>query len=178
MKKDSKNEGILTHPCNMYSPKRSDTSITELIECVFEWNLRVFQTYIRANLRHELGYQSHDNTIVFRVDCFWTCHDSVRVPSPHLKAVCHSPSVGQATPNLDLMKWGRYWPESLLAVLLLVLQGPRWLRSTNASPPLKGAGWTAQKKAAARYVGTTFKSLMSISYLCQRENPRALVPWI
>ncbi|KAF9469122.1 alpha mannosidase-like protein [Collybia nuda] len=49
------------------------------------------------------------------------------------------------------MKWGRYWPEYLLGVLLLFLQIPRYLWSTRASAPtIKAVGWTAQRKITAR----------------------------
>ncbi|KAF8076303.1 alpha mannosidase-like protein [Lyophyllum atratum] len=51
------------------------------------------------------------------------------------------------------MRWGKLWPEYILVVSVVAVNGPRWLwptNTTNASTPVKGAGWTAQRKLAAR----------------------------
>ena len=50
------------------------------------------------------------------------------------------------------MKWGSYWLEILLAIVVVALQGLKGIQRTHASNPLKGVGWTAQRKLAARYV--------------------------
>ncbi|RDB22490.1 ER degradation-enhancing alpha-mannosidase-like protein 1 [Hypsizygus marmoreus] len=48
------------------------------------------------------------------------------------------------------MQWGKYWPESILLALIAAIYGSQWFWDTNASTPVKGAGWTAQRKWAAR----------------------------
>ncbi|KAF8974233.1 alpha mannosidase-like protein [Flammula alnicola] len=49
------------------------------------------------------------------------------------------------------MKWGRYWPECVIAALILAINGVRWFHATDASSPLKSSsGWTPQRKLAAR----------------------------
>ncbi|KAF8639449.1 hypothetical protein AX16_010304 [Volvariella volvacea WC 439] len=50
------------------------------------------------------------------------------------------------------MKWRQLRLEYLLVILVAVLQGPTWWRdATQASSPIKSAaGWTAQRKLAAR----------------------------
>ncbi|KAF8897458.1 alpha mannosidase-like protein [Infundibulicybe gibba] len=48
------------------------------------------------------------------------------------------------------MWWRRYWPESLIIILFIVLEGSKRFWDTNASSPLKGVGWTSQRKWAAR----------------------------
>lgn len=52
------------------------------------------------------------------------------------------------------MKWKRYWPEFLLVTFVFAIEfGPRWYDyTTRASNPLKGVGWTTQRKLAARYI--------------------------
>ncbi|KDR83826.1 hypothetical protein GALMADRAFT_236237 [Galerina marginata CBS 339.88] len=50
------------------------------------------------------------------------------------------------------MRWGSYWLECLLTVLVLAVNGLRWFHATDASSPLVGSsGWTPQRKLAARY---------------------------
>ncbi|KAJ7667940.1 alpha mannosidase-like protein [Mycena polygramma] len=48
------------------------------------------------------------------------------------------------------MNWRQYWPQSLFAVLVLILQGSKWINDTNASPLQGHPGWTTQRKLAAR----------------------------
>ncbi|TFK43613.1 alpha mannosidase-like protein [Crucibulum laeve] len=50
------------------------------------------------------------------------------------------------------MKWRHYWPECLLALVIAVLEGSKWLPNLNtqASSPIKNAGWSTQRKLAAR----------------------------
>ncbi|KAG6857355.1 alpha mannosidase-like protein [Tephrocybe sp. NHM501043] len=50
------------------------------------------------------------------------------------------------------MRWGKYWPEYVLVVLVFAIYSPRWLWYTNATstPPLTGTGWTVGRKLAAR----------------------------
>ncbi|KAJ6509896.1 alpha mannosidase-like protein [Mycena vitilis] len=48
------------------------------------------------------------------------------------------------------MNWRQYWPQSLFAVLVLILQGSKWINDTNASPLHGHPGWTTQRKLAAR----------------------------
>ncbi|KAJ6614326.1 alpha mannosidase-like protein [Mycena sp. CBHHK59/15] len=49
------------------------------------------------------------------------------------------------------MKWRQYWPESLLAILVIVLEGSKWAKNTNASPlSSKSLGWTNERKLIAR----------------------------
>ncbi|KII94783.1 glycoside hydrolase family 47 protein [Plicaturopsis crispa FD-325 SS-3] len=54
------------------------------------------------------------------------------------------------------MKWQRHWPETLLAVLVVALDGPRWASSwgwdglASASSLVAGAGWSKQRKLDAR----------------------------
>ncbi|KAG6813486.1 hypothetical protein H0H92_010511 [Tricholoma furcatifolium] len=51
------------------------------------------------------------------------------------------------------MRWGKYWHEYLLLVLVVAINGPRWFWYTNAtSTPhaVTGAGWTTQRKLETR----------------------------
>ncbi|KAF8165423.1 alpha mannosidase-like protein [Crassisporium funariophilum] len=51
------------------------------------------------------------------------------------------------------MKWGRYWPECLLAATILTVNGFRWFHATASdasNPPLVLSGWTAPRKLALR----------------------------
>ncbi|KAJ7276287.1 alpha mannosidase-like protein [Mycena haematopus] len=47
------------------------------------------------------------------------------------------------------MKWRQYWPQSLFALLVVALEGSRWVNNINASP-VKSPGWTTERKLAAR----------------------------
>ncbi|KAJ6539265.1 alpha mannosidase-like protein [Mycena capillaripes] len=47
------------------------------------------------------------------------------------------------------MNWRQYWLQSLFAILVVTLQGSKWVNDTNATP-LKSHGWTNQRKLAAR----------------------------
>lgn len=85
------------------------------------------------------------------------------------RRICHD---GELTKTKDRlrrhlppphMKWGRYWLEILLAILVVALQGLKGIERTHASNPLKGAGWTAQRKLAARYV--TVRLILRCTYL-------------
>ncbi|KIY51587.1 alpha mannosidase-like protein [Fistulina hepatica ATCC 64428] len=48
------------------------------------------------------------------------------------------------------MKWGRYWPESLLVLILLFLGNHNFGWNTQAAHPLTTTGWSTQRKLAAR----------------------------
>ncbi|TFK28812.1 alpha mannosidase-like protein [Coprinopsis marcescibilis] len=48
------------------------------------------------------------------------------------------------------MKWGSYWSRCLLAAIGLVLPKLPIFQTTDASSPLLNAGWTSQRKLAAR----------------------------
>ncbi|GLB33724.1 putative glycosyl hydrolase 47 family protein [Lyophyllum shimeji] len=52
------------------------------------------------------------------------------------------------------MRWGKFWPEYFLAVLVLAANGARWsvwhTNATNTPSPAKGTGWTTERKLAAR----------------------------
>ncbi|KAJ7937130.1 glycoside hydrolase [Mycena leptocephala] len=49
------------------------------------------------------------------------------------------------------MKWRRYWPQSLFAILVVSIQGSRWIYDTKASP-LNNHGWSNERKLAVRLV--------------------------
>jgi hypothetical protein len=51
------------------------------------------------------------------------------------------------------MRW-EYWPETLVAVIVLLLEGSRWTpwTDTSAAGAIRSSGWTPQKKLEARYV--------------------------
>jgi mannosidase alpha-like ER degradation enhancer 1 len=70
------------------------------------------------------------------------------------------------------MKWGRYWLEFLLAFVVLALQGPGF-EYTRASTPLKGTGWTAQRKLAVRYVAI----FISYHYILTRFSETTRELW-
>ncbi|KAG5644060.1 hypothetical protein DXG03_009150 [Asterophora parasitica] len=53
------------------------------------------------------------------------------------------------------MWWAKFWPEYLVVLLVGLVNAPRWIWSTNATEthvpsPVKGRGWTLQRKLAAR----------------------------
>jgi hypothetical protein len=54
-------------------------------------------------------------------------------------------------PTILLMKWRRYWPQSLFAILVVSIQGSRWIYDTKASP-LNNHGWSNERKLAVRLV--------------------------
>ncbi|KAJ7507717.1 alpha mannosidase-like protein [Mycena galericulata] len=70
------------------------------------------------------------------------------------------------------MKWRKYWPESLVLLLLVAFQGSKWVNDTNASP-LKSLGWTTQRKLAARSV-TYCDPTSAVFEKCSRERTREL----
>ncbi|KAF7352860.1 alpha-1,2-Mannosidase [Mycena venus] len=47
------------------------------------------------------------------------------------------------------MRWRDYWPQSLFALLVVALEGSKWINNINATP-LKSPGWTNERKLAAR----------------------------
>ncbi|KAJ7179913.1 alpha mannosidase-like protein [Mycena crocata] len=47
------------------------------------------------------------------------------------------------------MKWRQYWPESLILLLIITLEGSKWVNDTNATP-LKNHGWSSERKLSAR----------------------------
>ncbi|KAJ7283733.1 alpha mannosidase-like protein [Mycena rebaudengoi] len=76
------------------------------------------------------------------------------------------------------MYWPKYWPESLLAVLVIALEGSRWANDTNASSPLTrpASGWTNQRKLTVRektrelwYHG--FDNYMSLAFPLDELTP-------
>ncbi|KAF7355218.1 alpha-1,2-Mannosidase [Mycena sanguinolenta] len=73
------------------------------------------------------------------------------------------------------MKWQQFWPPNLFALLLVSLEGSKWINNTNASP-VKSSGWTNERKLAAReqtrslwYHG--FNSYMSLAFPLDELRP-------
>lgn len=76
------------------------------------------------------------------------------------------------------MQWPRYWPQTLLALLIVSLEGRLWSYEQSVGIA-QGASvnWTSHRKIEARYVQVNSTVLMS-QYFPQGENKKPVVSWL
>jgi mannosidase alpha-like ER degradation enhancer 1 len=65
------------------------------------------------------------------------------------------------------MKW-RYWPEALVALLVVVIEGSRRTTESSSASTVYGPGWSSQRRIVTRCVAHRTKKAPVLIFLSER----------